>query len=1024
MQQGRPGISQKRFSANKFVALPDDQQPPASMANPNDATIDIPLTTVPSNKGTGARKNNAGMSPVSFPSYPNGHHGLDNAEKSASAVQSQPQSQSQSQSPPVRPGPGRRRQTTFGDQSLHDDDGQTALNRMGRLYYALLHFSVVTRYMIYVSPFVFIIAIPIIIGATAAPHAAIGGVRIVWFFTWIEVVWVGLWVAKIFAHFLPFLFQFFAGFASASIKKYALILRALELPIALLAWMIVCLATFIPIMCENPSQRAANDTAEKGWEATIKQILFALTICAVIFLVEKALIQMISVSYHKKQYDLRIKESKHNVELLGYLYEASRAMFPEYCREFVEEDQVISATLLGATKGGPHGHKETVNPLRIIRNVGRNVGRVGDKVTAVFGNVASEITGKHYEAGSAHSVVTHALEKRHASEALAKRIWMSFVVEGRDALFEEDIVEVMGATREAEARECFHILDRDGNGDVSMEEMILTVAEFGRVRKSIGRSMHDVDQAIHVLDSLLLSVALIIMVLVFVSFVTTGAATVIAAAATSLLSLSFVFSVTAQEVLGSCVFLFVKHPFDVGDRVEINSTELFVEEISLLYTVFRSVADQRITQAANNVLNTAWIDNLTRARAMRERISLFVFFGTTFADLQLLKMEMEKFVRDKDNNRDFQPDIEIEVIGVGSMDKLELRIEIRHKSNWSNETVRASRRSKFMCALVLAMRKVPILVPGGGGAALGDPSNPSYSVSITDSTAKQYRDAAAEKKEEARLVPTSQMIELQSTMDPTMGMGARASGVDAVTNTGNGTLEQRRPASIKKMTEADFVEALNSRPAGYDLARAEESAQLYRAPSATSAVSREREREHEHLNVFGQDHLGVADDQASLLRAPSTGRRKGGNGLDMGSRPSLESHHQNYDPISPIRQPSPLLMPPSVTGAVPSSSSASFHHQQTSDRYEIPSYYSAAVSVGGASDHHPDTAAGRYDTNNPYGGGYGNTSHSTIPPITTTAAPAAASTQYRTAPPQYQPPPRSAQAQSQADADEDEERSK
>ncbi|OKL62448.1 hypothetical protein UA08_02571 [Talaromyces atroroseus] len=1015
MQQGRPGITQKRFSANKFHALPDDSNSNNNnnnMANPNDATIDIPLTAVPSNKGTGARKNNSSNNNIAaFPSYPNGgqNTGFDNVEKSA-------------QQAPFRPGPGRRRKTNLGDQSLHEDDGKTTLNRMGQFYYAILNFSVVTRYFIYVSPFVLIIAIPIIVGATAAPHAAIGGVRIVWFFTWIEVVWVSLWVSKILAHFLPFLFQFFAGFASAGIKKYALILKALEIPISLLGWSIVSLATFIPIMTENPDQRAAGDTGEKAWEGTIKQILFALLICALIFLVEKAIIQMISVSYHRKQYDLRIKESKHNVELLGFLYEASRAMFPEYCREFMEEDQIISATIIGANKKDSAGRGDSVNPLRLIRNVGRNVGRVGDKVTAVFGNVASEITGRHYEGGSAHSVVTHALEKRHASEALAKRIWMSFVVEGRDALFEEDIVEVMGATREAEARECFHILDRDGNGDVSMEEMILTVAEFGRVRKSIGRSMHDVDQAIHVLDSLLLSVAMIIMVLVFVSFVTTGAATVIAAAATSLLSLSFVFSVTAQEVLGSCVFLFVKHPFDIGDRVEINSQELFVEEISLLYTVFRSVADQRITQAANNVLNTAWIDNLTRARAMRERISLYVDFGTTFADIQLLKMEMEKFVRDKENNRDFQPDIEIEVIGIGSMDKLELRIEIRHKSNWSNETVRASRRSKFMCALVLAVRKVPILAPGGGGAALGDPSNPSYSVSITDDKAKEYRTQAAEKKEAARLVPTSQMIELQSTMDSRAAMGAKSSGVETVANTNNGTLEQRRPGSIKKMSEADFVEALNSRPAGYDLARPDESAQLYRVPSATSAVSREQ------LSVVGHDTLGVNDDQASLLRAPSTGRRKGGNTIDTyNMNNNLEtSRSNNYEAISPIRQPSPLLVPPSVTGAVPSSSSSSFHQQQqtntsATDRYEIPSYYSAAVSVGGASSDHPGTVSSPYETNNPYAASYGNTSHSTIPPITTTTTTAP---QYRTSPPQYQSPPRSAQQQQTPAADEDEERNK
>ena len=58
-----------------------------------------------------------------------------------------------------------------------------------------------------------------------------------------------------------------------------------------------------------------------------------------------------------------------------------------------------------------------------------------------------------FDTGSAHSIVTQALDKRHASEALAKRIWMSFVIEGRDALFDEDIIEVLGAEREAEARE-------------------------------------------------------------------------------------------------------------------------------------------------------------------------------------------------------------------------------------------------------------------------------------------------------------------------------------------------------------------------------------------------------------------------------------------------------------------------------------------------------------------------------------------------------------------------------------------
>ncbi len=119
---------------------------------------------------------------------------------------------------------------------------------------------------------------------------------------------------------------------------------------------------------------------------------------------------------------------------------------------------------------------------------------------------------------SAHSVVVEALEKKSSSEALAKRIWMSFVVEGRDSLYQEDIAEVLGPDRQAEAEECFAGLDRDGNGDISLDEMILTVTEFGRERKSIASSMHDVDQAINVLDRLLCTVVFVICIFVLGEF--------------------------------------------------------------------------------------------------------------------------------------------------------------------------------------------------------------------------------------------------------------------------------------------------------------------------------------------------------------------------------------------------------------------------------------------------------------------------------------------------------------------------
>ena len=138
---------------------------------------------------------------------------------------------------------------------------------------------------------------------------------------------------------------------------------------------------------------------------------------------------------------------------------------------------------------------------------------------------------------------------------------------------------------------------------------------------------------------------------------------------------------------------------------------------------------------------------------MTETIEVNVSFDTSFEDIELLRLEMEKFVRSPDNSRDFQPDFSISVGGVGDLDKMLLYIGIKHKSNWHNDGVRATRRSKFMCALALALKKIPIYGPGGGGEVLGGPTNPTYSVAVSDQQASAARDEAAKKKDASRMVP-------------------------------------------------------------------------------------------------------------------------------------------------------------------------------------------------------------------------------------------------------------------------------
>ena len=194
------------------------------MGSPNDATIDIPLTTVTTKTGALIQEET--------------DHGTTNEETSFFS----------------KPVGGRRQKNTDESTGQGFSQGVNTLTRMGRIYNKILNFSLITRYFFYVLPLGTALAVPIVIGATAKKDAKLGGedgVRIVWIFTWVEIVWVSLWVSKLFAKTTPYIFQFLCGIVSSGTRKYALILEALDIPLSLAGWALASLATFKPVSVVN-----------------------------------------------------------------------------------------------------------------------------------------------------------------------------------------------------------------------------------------------------------------------------------------------------------------------------------------------------------------------------------------------------------------------------------------------------------------------------------------------------------------------------------------------------------------------------------------------------------------------------------------------------------------------------------------------------------------------------------------------------------------------------------------------------
>jgi hypothetical protein len=187
-------------------------------------------------------------------------------------------------------------------------------------------------------------------------------------------------------------------------------------------------------------------------------VLGANLFSTIVFAIEKIFVQLVSVNYHARSFNNKIGQARRNVYLLGLLFDASRALFSEYGKNFLEEYYIIHSHLEAFVRKWWMGQGNSEAKQRNSRSHGRifkGISRPSNKVNSVFGNISAELTGKSViPERAAQTIVTEALEKTRSTKALAHRLWFSFVVEGNNALHLSDIQDVLGPKTHELADEC------------------------------------------------------------------------------------------------------------------------------------------------------------------------------------------------------------------------------------------------------------------------------------------------------------------------------------------------------------------------------------------------------------------------------------------------------------------------------------------------------------------------------------------------------------------------------------------
>lgn len=587
----------------------------------------------------------------------------------------------------------------------------------------LMQLSIFTRCFVFWLPLAIVFFIPLAIGAWGQKDAMLGGVRLSWIFIWVEIMWGSLWVSRLVAHIVPNIFRVIAGIISPTLKRFTTIVCAVEHAITLVLWAFCSWITFVPVTKMNKLAKPEN--VDVKWQKNFSNVLVSCLITSIVYLFERIFIHFISVSFHKTQFANRIRDNRLAISVLVKMLDAAYMVFPQFCPEFEDEDVTLAGGLLFATT-----RKMDDRLNRRIQQAVQNEGTRRffgglKKASKSVGEAARDVIGRTAgTAASTDSIVMEAMKSRSTARILGKRIWMSLVLEGHDSLTVQDIIDVVGEHSRDECEAVFAVLDQDGNGDLTLDEMSAAVTQICHERKSIFKSLKDVDCAVKKLHHILVFVVLLICVIIFVGMLSPSVGAVLATLGTTLLAFSFVFSTTCQEILSSCVFLFVKHPIDVGDRVDIADVAYNVTSLSLLYSTFTRTDNGKLCQAPNSLLNTLWIGNVSRSGLQSDPQTLILGLPeTSTEDIDELHRRVDQFALD--NPKDYKPKPWFQVSGFTDLDRISITVNITHRSNFADIPLWGYRRTKFLKFIAQCVQEIPLYVPRREDS-YSDPANSMY----------------------------------------------------------------------------------------------------------------------------------------------------------------------------------------------------------------------------------------------------------------------------------------------------------
>ncbi|KAM0037358.1 putative mechanosensitive ion channel MscS, LSM domain superfamily [Helianthus debilis subsp. tardiflorus] len=413
----------------------------------------------------------------------------------------------------------------------------------------------------------------------------------------------------------------------------------------------------------------------------LKKVMVCLLVGALIWLLKTIIVKALAASFHLIAFFRRIRVSLYKQYVMKKL---AGDLVTGRNRE--ETCNKLSSRVLG---------KKKVIALKVRRMI--EIVQTGDLpcLSTVYEDLpvrADEEEEDEYSLRTRHTDIRH----------LAREIFRS-VAQQSGYITIEDLKHLLGEEKVSKAEELF----AGSMCKVKITEHGFTHWMMGAYeeRRTLALSVNDTKTAVDDLHRIMDAIVCIMIGIIWLIICGVPVTQFLIFVTTQLAIGAYVIGNTGKGVLESIVFLFLMHPYDVGDRCEVDGTQLIVDEMSILTTVFMRHDNQKIMYP-NSVLATKPIGNFSRSPAMGDEIAFSINITTPENKIREMKKRIKEYV---DKKSDFWfDDPKIIVKGVEEMNTLNMVVWPKHVVNHHDMSRRWERRSELILEMVRVFRDLDI----------------------------------------------------------------------------------------------------------------------------------------------------------------------------------------------------------------------------------------------------------------------------------------------------------------------------